>query len=617
MMTLSQTENINISLAQPLMQEFPEGIRLSRFSFFSLREYPIHTHLHMEIIYVLEGSLSIKVGVSNYTISAGEFTIINPFELHGLYCTDEPNRVCLLEISPRFYDPCEEGTIFVSAYTLYHDAAKEDFPKIEEVLRKIFHLHLSAMVTEESPDGYLPVYSNAHNEEYEKILLRTLINYFELHFTAEYFLLSDHKENTLRDSSVQADRLKNILSYFYENFPQKIQLQDVADRTYVNRYHISHLVKSGIGFTFSELLQHIRIEKAEIYLLGTDLPISQIVFELGFSSYRYFNQHFKSLFHMTPNAYRQKYQKQTILHKEISLLAPIPRSVGESLLLRWGSLLSAASKDVKQQGNRTCFIDLKKSPIQSAEHGPSCETAGSNAAPYSRLNWPQSHILYDTPYMASLLLSQIAAAGPFLKKHPRFAAKDEGSSENAAPFNGKPGAVTQCGLRKASFHTLEFLKHFDTGECRTAPHYFLTWSGTSPSRILHLLFYYAALDIDEPLSQSFPTPEALTAYIEERIQPMEQLTFSLDLRNTAQEPQELQRPQGIAPCPAAMEQQLKLSLDPFVQWQRMGCPNSLDQETVRALNNSSQPDTYFFNPQDRLEITLKPFDVKYLRISFS
>ena len=51
-------------------------------------------------------------------------------------------------------------------------------------------------------------------EEYEKILLRTLINYFELHFTAEYFLLSDHKENTLRDSFVQADRLKNILSYF-------------------------------------------------------------------------------------------------------------------------------------------------------------------------------------------------------------------------------------------------------------------------------------------------------------------------------------------------------------------------------------------------------------------
>lgn len=609
MVTLTQTENINISLAQPLMQDFPEEIRLSRFSFFSLREYPIHTHLHMEIIYVLEGSLSIKVGVSNYTLSAGEFTIINPFELHGLYCTDEPNRICLLEISPRFYDPCREGTIFVSEYKLYRDAAKEDFPKIIEVLRKIFHLHLSAMAAEDSLDGYLPVYSNARNEEYEKILLRTLINYFELHFTAEYFLLSDHKENTLRDSFVQADRLKNILSYFYENFPRKIQLQDVADHTYVNRYHISHLVKSGIGFTFSELLQHIRIEKAEIYLLGTDLPISQIVFELGFSSYRYFNQHFKSLFHMTPNAYRQKYQKETILYKEISVLMPIPKSVAESLLLRWGALQAAASMDAKRPENGVRFIDLKTSPARPDGCGTAQTPIGSSAVPDSDLNWPQSHILYDSPYMASLLLSQIALSGPgsFLKKHPCFASRDDTDWENGLPFHGNPGAVTGCGLRKASFHALEFLKDFETDSCRMEPDYFLAWSGSDSLRKLHLLFYYAPLDVGELLSRCFHTPDALTAYAEERTQSMGALTFVIDFRDL--DP-------GLEPQPAAIKQQLKLSLDPFVQWKRMGCPASLNQETIRLLNGAFQPDTYFFHPQDRLEITLNPFEVKYFQIPF-
>ncbi|MCC2864574.1 helix-turn-helix domain-containing protein [Anaerovorax odorimutans] len=596
MMILSQTENINISLAQPLMQEFPEGIRLSRFSFFSLREYPIHTHLHMEIIYVLEGSLSIKVGVSNYTLSAGEFTIMNPFELHGLYCTDEPNRVCLLEISPQFYDPCQEGTIFVSEYKLYRDAAKDDFSKIEEVLRKIFHLHLSTMLAEDSPDGYLPVYASARNEEYEKILLRTLINYFELHFTAEYFLLSDHKENTLRDSFVQADRLKNILSYFYENFPQKIQLQDVADRTYVNRYHISHLVKSGIGFTFSELLQHIRIEKAEIYLLGTDLPISQIVFELGFSSYRYFNQHFKSLFHMTPNAYRQKYQKETILHKEISVLSPIPQSAAESLLMRLDSIKTTASMGAGKPEIR--FIDLKNVPDRQDGHGP----LPSGADAYSDLNWPESHILYDSPYMASLLLSQIALVGPgpFLKKYPCFACRDEDCSGNSLPFNGKPGAVTQQGLCKASFHTLEFLKHFEGDEFPIDAGSFLAWSGPDSERILHLLLYYAPLDIGQLLSRSFHMPQALASYVEERTQSMANRTFVVEL------------PQDSL----AMEQKLKRSMDPFVQWQRLGCPPSLDQETVQLLNSAFQPDAYFFKPQERLEITLAPFEVKYFQFTF-
>lgn len=599
---MPQTENINIALSQPLMQELPIQIRLSRFAFLSLREYPIHTHLHMEIIYVLEGSLSIKVGVSNYTLSAGEFTIINPFELHGLYCTDEPNRICLLEISTQFYDPCQEGTIFVSDYNLYRDGAKDDFPKIEEVLRKIFHLHLSAMLAEDNPDGYLPVYSNAFNEEYEKILLRTLINYFELHFTSEYFLLSDHKENTLRDNFVQADRLKNILSYFYENYPRKIQLQDVADHTYVNRYHISHLVKSGIGFTFSELLQHIRIEKAEVYLLGTDLPISQIVFELGFSSYRYFNQHFKSLFQMTPNAYRQKYQKETILYKEISVLEPIPQAAAESLLMRWGALGQVDAPLGGPSEKDRCFLDLKKLLTQYEETHFAFEADD----PSSDLNWPKEHMLYDSPYMASLLLSQIPPAGlfRFQKKHPCFTGRDDKSSEGAAPFQGLPGAVTDCGLRKASFYAFDFLHLLPDERCLTGPGYFFSCGGTASKRKAALLLFYAPFDIGELLSRRFSSPAALSTYVQGRIQGAKEKVFTLDFQDM------LGNAHVSGPADAPWSRQLKLDLDPFVQWQRMGAPASLDKTTVEILNDAFQPDTCFLDPESPMEIALAPFDVK-------
>ena len=211
-----------------------------------------------------------------------------------------------MEINSDFYDPIAEETIFVSYYNLYRDAAGVDFDKIVNTLKRLFTLHLTAIRENTRGDTVtFPTCTNDSDAEYEKVLLRSLINYFELHFTSEFFLLSDHRENTLRDNIVQANRLKSIMIYFYEHFPQKIQLQDVADLTFVNRYHISHLVKEGIGYTFSELLQHIRIEKSEVYLLGTDMPINRIVFELGFSSYRYFSQHFKKLFHMTPTAYRK------------------------------------------------------------------------------------------------------------------------------------------------------------------------------------------------------------------------------------------------------------------------------------------------------------------------
>lgn len=314
-----QEKNVNIGLVKPLLKTFPvSGESPAALSYLSIEEYPLHTQLHMELIYVAEGSISVKVGVSNYILHAGEFTIINPFELHALYAADEPNRVCILEINRDFYDPCEEENIFVSAYSLYKDASGKDFVQIKNLLNKIFALHLFSRSGENPDVLHLPAGVAENDVQYEKILLRSLINYFELHFTHEYFLLSDDKENSLRDRAQQANRLKSILLYFYENFPQKIQLQDVADVTFINRYYISHLVKSGVGLTFSELLQHIRVEKSEIYLLGTQMPVSQIVYELGFSSYRYFSLHFKRLFDMTPAAYRKKFARQTIRYKNVT-----------------------------------------------------------------------------------------------------------------------------------------------------------------------------------------------------------------------------------------------------------------------------------------------------------
>ena len=584
------TENINIKLAQPLLEDFPSDKRLSRFSILALREYPIHAHLHMEVVYVMEGSLSIKVGVSNYTISAGEFTIINPFELHSLCCTGEPNLICLLEISPRFYDPCEEGTIFVSEYNLYREAADEDFEKILDALKKIFYLHLSSLLAEYGSEPYIPAVSKIANAEYEKMLLRTLINYFELHFTAEYFLLSDHKENTLRDSLVQADRLKNILSYFYENFPRKIQLQDVADHTFVNRYHISHLVKSGIGFTFSDLLQHIRIEKAELYLLGTDLPISQIVFELGFSSYRYFNQHFKQLFEMTPNAYRKKFQKETIRHKAISTLEPIRRQAAERMVNAWkeeiqGSRIASAPFPVQ-------LISLNRSLALIREK------RGLVREQKKSLNWPPLHVLYDSPYLPALLLSRMTVSD--LPLGPDFIKADDSVFQVPAassPFVHRPEAITSCGMKKALFHMLAFIRQFSPGTTRSGPGYFLSDLRGAGCGKICLLVYHAPIDIGELLFRNFSDSRELLSYVG----PQPKKLFSVDFQGLDL--------QGLT----FRFQSLKLEGDPFCQWERMGCPDVVDQDTVQVLNETSRPDVCFDRPDPetlQYRIELEPFAVR-------
>lgn len=352
---LLEENNINFGLVKPLLKAFPvSGEVPAALSYLAIEEYPLHTQLHMEVVYVAKGSLSVKVGVSDYILHAGEFAIINPLELHGLYAAGEPNQVCILEINQGFYAPCKAENIFVSAYALYEDAAGKDFFQIKNLLHKIFALHLSSRSGERPDVLHLPASVTEDMVQYEKILLRSLINYFELHFTHEYFLFSDDKENTLRDSALQANRLKSILLYFYENFPQKIQLQDVADVTFTNRYSISRLVKSGVGVTFSELLQHIRVEKSELYLLGTQMPVSQIVYELGFSSYRYFSLHFKKVFHMAPAAYRKKFTRETIRYKNVT--AALPTTLGDVE----GALALFSAERAATAGEKCASLEKKR-----------------------------------------------------------------------------------------------------------------------------------------------------------------------------------------------------------------------------------------------------------------
>lgn len=602
----TEKNNINIGLIRPLMETFPSSEDdLAVFSYIQLEEYPIHSQLHMELVYVAEGSLSVKIGVSDYILEAGEFTIINPFELHGLYATDEPNKTCILEINTAFYSPCDEGTIFVSSNALYEEAAGEDFPKILNVLKRIFALHLAALSSQNPDVLHLPTAVATNDTEYEKILLRSLINYFELYFTHEYFLLSDHRENSLRDNAIQANRLKSILTYFYEHFPQKIQLQDVADVTFVNRYYISHLIKSGIGFTFSELLQHIRIEKSEIYLLGTDIPINQLVFELGFSSYRYFSQHFKKLFNMTPAAYRKKYMYSTIKYKNITAAeSTSPQDISRAIKL-FSSLGGTAPASTHHNEAET-VLSLKKLSIPAlypslatlSFKNKDCVSISSDACPF-----------YDRPQFSSVLLQLMTDNCLPRKDLENFFSPQKPSlvHEPSDFFCGLAGTTTLCGLYKTTFHLKALLTDFVKNTATLSASILLS-SGCiclKDGQHIHLLFYNCPKAFSNPShikNAGIINASSVSSYV------YTDKSWHIDL-------------EGIYDSGHVIieKQTIKTQLDTYTQWVRLGKPEFLDKTAVKRMNHASLPDS-FFEDYDLEKngsvytVSLKAFQVQKLTI---
>lgn len=98
--------------------------------------------------------------------------------------------------------------------------------------------------------------------------------------------------------------VKNALQYLEENYDKKITLCELAEKVYVSQWHLSKLLNKHTGQNFSEILNHIRIEKAKELLKDPALRIGDIAEKVGFMDMAHFSRVFKKMCSMSANEYR-------------------------------------------------------------------------------------------------------------------------------------------------------------------------------------------------------------------------------------------------------------------------------------------------------------------------
>ncbi len=98
--------------------------------------------------------------------------------------------------------------------------------------------------------------------------------------------------------------VSKILKFIHANYASDIKLADIADIAERNTCYISTQFKKEVGKSFSDYLSEVRIKKAKILLSDSNLTLSEITFEVGFSCQSYFSDKFKKYVGMTPSEYR-------------------------------------------------------------------------------------------------------------------------------------------------------------------------------------------------------------------------------------------------------------------------------------------------------------------------
>ncbi len=81
--------------------------------------------------------------------------------------------------------------------------------------------------------------------------------------------------------------------------------RQLAEELGVAEHHVTRLLNVGLDRTFPEMVNAYRVEEARQLLAGSDLPVSQIAFDVGFNSLASFNRVFKSATDVSPTAFRE------------------------------------------------------------------------------------------------------------------------------------------------------------------------------------------------------------------------------------------------------------------------------------------------------------------------
>ena len=99
--------------------------------------------------------------------------------------------------------------------------------------------------------------------------------------------------------------IEEALKFIKEHFRERLTLETVASKVFVNPKYFSHVFKKEMGVAFTEYVIGLKIEYACKLLETTNYHAYRISIECGFSDPSYFNRVFCSQMNMTPQTYRK------------------------------------------------------------------------------------------------------------------------------------------------------------------------------------------------------------------------------------------------------------------------------------------------------------------------
>jgi len=267
-----------------LTDDMPYQIMLNR-----LYAFGDHRHADIEFQYAVKGGFDVTVEKKTYHINEGELSLIGSGVSHSFPESDNKDRLVLTGIV---------GTSFLKRqFASFESSFSYKIIKLDENIRDRQELKVVL-------DETVKLYKERATDK-GSLLISSNFYRIAAFLLSELDEPSDSEENTginLRTVS----SIEKALDLIYYDYKKDITVDDAASVTGYGKSNFCKIFKRITGNSFHKALNMRRISVAKRLLTETDMTVTSISDDVGFTETKTFCRVFKEEEGLTPAVYRKQ-----------------------------------------------------------------------------------------------------------------------------------------------------------------------------------------------------------------------------------------------------------------------------------------------------------------------
>lgn len=120
-----------------------------------------------------------------------------------------------------------------------------------------------------------------------------------------YRLLSSAQMQSFDDDASLA-KINTVFTYITENYSEQISADMLSAKLGMSQTKFSRFFRKATGNSFTDFVNHIRVNKACQLLMNTDKYVTNICYDVGFNNVANFNRRFLEIKGVTPKEFRSQ-----------------------------------------------------------------------------------------------------------------------------------------------------------------------------------------------------------------------------------------------------------------------------------------------------------------------